>query len=124
VQRAADQLYEAGVTDFCLTAGGDVATRGLAGAGAPWRVGIRHPYDRRAVAAIVEARHGLAVATSGAYERGEHILVPATGRPPHGVLSVTVVGPDLGKPTPTPPRPSRWVPTGRNGRSGLAPTRP
>ena len=37
----------------------------------------------------------LAVATSGAYERGAHIVDPHTGRPPHGVLSVTVVGPDL-----------------------------
>ena len=36
-----------------------------------------------------------AVATSGAYERGAHIVDPHTGRPPRGVLSVTVVGPDL-----------------------------
>jgi thiamine biosynthesis lipoprotein len=27
--------------------------------------------------------------------RGEHVVDPATGRPPQGVLSVTVVGPDL-----------------------------
>ena len=37
-----------------------------------------------------------AVATSGAYERGEHIRDPRTGRAPAGVESVTVVGPDLG----------------------------
>ena len=37
----------------------------------------------------------LAVATSGEYERGAHILDPHTGRPPEGLLSVTVVGPDL-----------------------------
>jgi thiamine biosynthesis lipoprotein len=36
------------------------------------------------------------VATSGAYERGEHIVDPRTGRSPRGVLSVTVAGPDLG----------------------------
>ncbi len=96
VQRAADRLRVAGVTDFCVTAGGDVATRGEAEPGEPWRVGIRHPRQPAAVAAVVEARHGLAVATSGAYERGEHILVPGTRRPPRGVLSVTVTGPDLG----------------------------
>ncbi len=33
-----------------------------------------------------------AVATSGAYERGAHIVDPHTGRPPAGVASVTVVG--------------------------------
>jgi thiamine biosynthesis lipoprotein len=38
----------------------------------------------------------LAVATSGAYERGQHIVDPHTGEPPVGVLSVTVAGPDLG----------------------------
>ena len=37
----------------------------------------------------------LAVATSGAYERGAHIVDPHTGRPPSGVMSVTVIGPDL-----------------------------
>jgi thiamine biosynthesis lipoprotein len=39
----------------------------------------------------------LSVATSGAYERGEHLVDPRTGRPPTGVLSVTVTGPDLGR---------------------------
>ncbi len=37
----------------------------------------------------------LAVATSGTYERGEHVLDPHTGRPPAGILSITIVGPDL-----------------------------
>ncbi len=37
----------------------------------------------------------LAVATSGQYERGAHIVDPHTGAPPRGLLSVTVVGPDL-----------------------------
>ncbi len=36
-----------------------------------------------------------AIATSGASERGNHIVDPHTGRPPGGVLSVTIVGPDL-----------------------------
>jgi thiamine biosynthesis lipoprotein len=95
VQRAAERLSAAGVPDFCVTAGGDVLTRGLAGPGTPWRVGIQHPLDRQAIAAVVEARD-LAVATSAAYERGEHIVDPLSGRPPRGVLSVTVTGPDLG----------------------------
>ena len=37
----------------------------------------------------------LAVATSGRYERGAHIVDPHTRRRPTGLLSVTVVGPDL-----------------------------
>jgi thiamine biosynthesis lipoprotein len=89
VQRAADGLQAAGVERFCINAGGDVVGRGR------WRVGIRHPLDARAIAAVVEAED-LAVATSALYERGEHVLNPASGRAPAGVLSVTVAGPDLG----------------------------
>ena len=63
--------------------------------GGPWRVGIRHPRRRDRLAAVLELEDG-AVATSGAYERGPHIVDPRTGRPPAGALSVTVVGPDLG----------------------------
>ena len=89
VQRAANGLQAAGVEQFCINAGGDVVARGR------WRVGIRHPLDAQAIAAVVEAEN-LAVATSGLYERGEHVLNPASGRAPEGVLSVTVAGPDLG----------------------------
>jgi thiamine biosynthesis lipoprotein len=94
-QRAADMLSAGGATDFCLNAGGDVVTRGSALPGRGWRVGVQHPHDRGAIAARVRA-HDLAIATSGAYERGAHVVDPATGEPPEGVLSVTVTGPDLG----------------------------
>jgi thiamine biosynthesis lipoprotein len=73
----------------CIDAGGDVLVRG-----GGWRVGIRHPREHHLLAAALHADE-LAVATSGAYERGEHIVDPHSGRPPTGVLSVTVVGPDL-----------------------------
>ena len=43
---------------------------------------------------MVEASD-LAIATSGAYARGDHVRNPHTGRPPAGVLSVTIVGPEL-----------------------------
>ena len=70
-----------GLTDFCLSVGGDVVTRGDALPRAGWTVGIQHPHDRAAVAARVQARD-LAVATSGAYERGAHIRRPAHPRRP------------------------------------------
>jgi thiamine biosynthesis lipoprotein len=43
---------------------------------------------------VVGVRNG-AIATSGAYERGEHVRDPFTGKAPDGVLSVTIVGPSL-----------------------------
>jgi thiamine biosynthesis lipoprotein len=89
VDEAAAILDRAGAAEYAINAGGDIRTRGW------WRVGIQHPYERQAVAKVVEGAD-LAIATSGAYERGEHVIDPRTGRPPRDVLSVTVVGPDLG----------------------------
>jgi thiamine biosynthesis lipoprotein len=95
VEGAVHLLEAAGLSEFCITAGGDVACRGAASPATPWRVGIQHPLDPDAIAAVVELR-GEAVATSGTYERGLHIVTPPTGLAPTGVLSTTVIGPDLG----------------------------
>jgi FAD:protein FMN transferase len=94
VDRAAAILEAAGLRSYAVNAGGDIRLRGGALPGDTWRVGIQHPLVRDRIAAVVETRE-LAVATSGTYERGEHIVDPHTGRPPAGVLSVTVTGPEL-----------------------------
>lgn len=95
VEAAAALLARAGARNACVHAGGDVRLIGERAAGRPWRVGVQHPHERDRVAAVLGVRD-LAVATSGAYERGAHIVDPRTGRTPEGVLSVTVAGPDLG----------------------------
>jgi thiamine biosynthesis lipoprotein len=96
LERAAEMIEGAGGRNFTLNAGGDVLTRGRPAPGTSWRVGIQHPWTRAAVAAVVEGTE-LAVATSGRYERGEHIISPVTGRHPTGLMSVTVVGDDLAR---------------------------
>ncbi|HEX3427482.1 MAG TPA: FAD:protein FMN transferase [Candidatus Limnocylindrales bacterium] len=88
---AAAILDAAGAGNYCLNAGGDVIARGEREAGRPWRIGIRHPERPDRLATVLESRD-LAVATSGGYERGAHIVDPPTGRAPEGLLSVTVVG--------------------------------
>ena len=94
VDRAAAILAGAGLRNFAVNAGGDIRLRGAALPGAQWRIGIQHPLERGAVAAVV-AGTDLAIATSGEYARGRHILDPHTGSPPVGLLSVTITGPDL-----------------------------
>jgi FAD:protein FMN transferase len=94
VERAAGILDWAGASSYCLSAGGDVLARGEPEPGRPWRVGIQHPLESDKLAAVALVSD-LAVATSGAYERGQHITDPHTGQPPAGLLSVTVVGPSL-----------------------------
>jgi FAD:protein FMN transferase len=95
VETVAAMLAGEGARNLCVHAGGDVRVRGERAPGQPWRVGIQHPHRRDRVAAVLAARD-LAVATSGAYERGSHIVDPRTGAAPEGVLSVTVLGADLG----------------------------
>lgn len=94
VDRAAELLDAAGTAHYAVNAGGDIRLRGDARPKARWRVGIQHPLALDAIAAVVES-DDLAVATSGAYKRGDHVVDPHTDGPPRGVLSVTIVGPDL-----------------------------
>jgi FAD:protein FMN transferase len=94
IDRACSILSNNGYHDFFVDAGGDVQTRGRNANGGPWRVGIRHPIERDKVARVVLAS-GLAVATSGTYEKGEHILDPHSGKPVNAWLSFTVAGPDI-----------------------------
>jgi FAD:protein FMN transferase len=94
VDRAAAILDAAGLHDYAVNAGGDMRVRGRAIPQLTWSVGIQHPLELERIAAVIEASD-LAIATSGAYARGDHVRNPHTGRPPTGVLSVTVVGREL-----------------------------
>jgi thiamine biosynthesis lipoprotein len=96
VQVASDRLLAAGAANHCLNAGGDVRVRGHARPGEPWRVGVRHPWDAHALCFVL-AGTDLAIATSGTYERGPHVVDPRRGAPAAGLRSVTVTGPDLGR---------------------------
>jgi thiamine biosynthesis lipoprotein len=94
-QVASDRLLAAGAPNHCLNAGGDIRLRGLSSSGQPWRIGIQHPWDPTATCLVLTGTD-LAVATSGVYERGHHVLDPRRGAPAKGLRSVTVVGADLG----------------------------
>lgn len=91
---AARLLEQAGAGGYCVNAGGDLIARGPAPQGGPWQIGIQHPVVADAVAAVI-AIDSSAVATSGAYARGDHVLDPHTGLPARGLLSVTVIGADM-----------------------------
>jgi len=95
VDIGAGLLEEHGIANYSINAGGDIRMRGAALPEPAWRTGIQHPVLNDRIAAVVET-NDLALATSGAYIRGEHILDPHTGEPPSGLLSVSIAGPDLG----------------------------
>jgi thiamine biosynthesis lipoprotein len=101
VDKAVDALRDKGITSAYFDAGGDIRVLGGKPDGAPWLIGIRHPRDRRGIAATVEIRNS-AIVTSGDYERYfqvnderyHHIIDPQSGMPARGLISVTVVATD------------------------------
>lgn len=92
VDRAAETLVAAGLSDFMVNAGGDVAVHGDAADDHDgWHIGIVNPHDRTTLIAVAQL-HGGAIATSGRYERGDHVPAVPGGEP---VESVSVVAADL-----------------------------
>ena len=92
IEQACLELRLAGVRRFFVNAGGDVVVGDAPLGRSGWRVGVRDPFVADEVRATFDLA-GAAVATSGRYERGDHIRrVCAAG----GLASVTVLGPELG----------------------------
>jgi thiamine biosynthesis lipoprotein len=89
VDHAVVILEAAGLRNFAINAGGDMCVRGR-----EWRVGIQHPQERDKLCRVIEITD-VALATSGAYIRGTHVVDPHTEQAPEGVLSVSILGPDL-----------------------------
>lgn len=94
IDRVSAILVRAGFRDHLVDGAGDVRVAGRHASGRPWRVGVRHPARRDAFVAIVVGSD-LAVATSGTYEKGAHVVDPHSGRTATELLSVTVVGPGI-----------------------------
>jgi FAD:protein FMN transferase len=95
IEGAAELLRARGIANFCINAGGDIALDGESSPGEPWRVGLRHPDHGDAFVDVVSFHGRGAVATSGCYERGDHIVDPRTGSPATSVKSATVIGASL-----------------------------
>ncbi len=95
--RASGRLIEAGFRDHLVNASGDICASGdeETGSGSGWPVGILNPHAPTEVIEVVTLR-SQSMATSGRYERGDHVIDPSTGHPAVDVDSATVVGPDPG----------------------------
>jgi FAD:protein FMN transferase len=76
--------------DFAIDAGGDLYMGGLNPQGDQWSVGIRHPNGSDDLIHTFTISNQ-AVCTSGAYERGDHILDGRSGVAARAVASATVV---------------------------------
>jgi thiamine biosynthesis lipoprotein len=96
--KCAEILLTAGAAHVQVNAAGDLALRGgyfHDGKVSPWSIGVVNPENRQEVVQVFEISDG-AIATSGTYERGAHILDPHSGLIAIGATSATVIGPDGG----------------------------
>jgi len=93
LEQAIAELRAHGVRAAMVNGGGDVALLGTPRGQDTWRIGIQHPWRSDAMAAVLQVRD--AVATSGSYERGAHLIDPFSGRPAVVAGSATVVGTSL-----------------------------
>lgn len=94
VEVASSMLLEHGCASHCINAGGDVRVRGVPQEQQVWTIGIVHPLDPKALTTLVGVGDA-GVATSGTAERGAHVFDPHRHAPANGLLSVTIVGPEL-----------------------------
>ena len=95
VQRASELLSASGAGNHLVDVGGDIQTRGRPAPESAWEIGVRHPMETSKVCWVLTGTD-LAVATSGTYERGYHVVNPLTGTLAKALCSVTVVGRDIG----------------------------
>ncbi|MBI1911436.1 MAG: FAD:protein FMN transferase [Deltaproteobacteria bacterium] len=101
VDKAAQILFNSGVRNFVIKAGGDMRVQGAQENGKPWPIGIRHPRDREKFIAKLHLTN-ISISTSGDYERFfirdgvlyHHIMDPKTGYPARGSQSVTIIAHD------------------------------
>lgn len=97
-ERAKQVMKEHGVQSGVVNASGDLTAWGLQPDGKPWTVGIANPDSSHDVFSYINIT-GLAVATSGNYEkfvtingrRYSHTINPFTGLPVTGIKSVTII---------------------------------
>lgn len=90
IDRCAKLIKRRGYKTFCISAGGDIVAAGHK----EWSIGIQDPAAKGKIIQIIKAKN-IAIATSGNYERGQHIINPKTKRPATALKSVTVVGPNI-----------------------------
>lgn len=95
IRNAARQLSRMGFTDYYVEAGGDIEVAGHNKDGYVWTIGIRNPFRVNQIVKRI-GLHNRGIATSGTYERGNHIYNPKKDYAPAAdIASMTVIGPDI-----------------------------
>lgn len=90
IKGAADILRKKGYKKFFIDIAGDAEI-----VGGPWKWGIRNPFNKKEIVKVLNLSN-CGIATSGTYERGQHIYNPFTKRSEiTDIVSLTVIGPNV-----------------------------
>lgn len=90
VKNAADILRKAGYERFYIDAGGDAEIVGV-----NWKWGIRNPFNKQQIVKVL-VLSDCGIATSGTYERGQHIYDPiGKNAEISDIVSITIIGPNV-----------------------------
>ena len=92
MKKVEDAIMQQGYTTYMINAGGDIVCK--SSTEKYWKTGISNPDNPDAAIGIIHA-DSIAVATSGTYQKGNHIYDPKENIPATGIKSVTVIGPDI-----------------------------
>ena len=92
IAEGSHKLLKRGIGTFSLSVGGDI--NAYSNSDKIWSIGILDPFNKGSIVGKIVGQN-LAIATSGNYERGDHIINPKTGKPTRELLSLTVEGPDI-----------------------------
>ncbi len=94
IQNAAKILKQAGLKNFYIEAGGDVEISGT-NENQSWVVGIKNPFNHSEIVKVLYLTNQ-GIATSGTYEKGQHIYNPhLPNQSIHDIVSLTVIGPNV-----------------------------
>jgi FAD:protein FMN transferase len=89
---AGKYIEKNGYKTYCIGAGGDNLAK--SSGKKDWKIGIQDPLDSENILNTLSIYNG-GIATSGNYERGNHIFNPFTGEAADELISITVIGPDI-----------------------------
>lgn len=91
ILKASELVHKRGYKNFYIEAGGDIQVSGQNKSGKNWLVGIRNPFNSGEIIKSVRIQNQ-GIATSGTYQRGQHIYNPyRRGKIITEVVSLTVI---------------------------------
>lgn len=90
IKGGADILRKLGYKKFFVEIAGDTEI-----VGGPWKWGITNPFNKKQIVKVLKLEN-VGIATSGTYERGQHIWNPITKKPEiTDIVSLTIIGTDV-----------------------------